>query len=531
MADMIVRFLGEEYSFPEELKEYVVYCNEFEKINSRLSQELLAIMKKKILADDENEQTAVGDIEQTLKDKMRNEGKQVISMLAKYNIFDITESDVVDSNKGFIYYDEVYKNMMQGLQKNLADKLQRILDGWDDAQDVAYSQITGTGISMYSNSIIAHMTLAAFETSTIKKQCQQADKVYENAMNALERNSNSEFERKNAEVMIKIYPEIAKALGMFVSDLMEIFLNKLQVNNIYDYSKAKPFNMKRSSELLNNISLVDDKKGVLVQAFRNCPYNPDVYAKALELGFVDFDTFKTAKEFYQDSILLNVVEDYCKKNLKSDKIADVISILAYYKDVETRDIWRSMYSKEINGIESKYIDLHTALKDNVYLCRWIKDNITNSTDALLKKPNDEIMNNITKNIDNIVSESEYQKYSSVDLISPDILRLDDSQSTDRSGINAEIVSKLMERIKEYIIEAIKRRDVYLDAQKKYDDGIRKINDEISVTKQELSELGLFAFSKKKEMNAVIADKESELERFKKDNAPDKLFNAFEKMYI
>lgn len=531
MADITVKFLGEEYSFPEELREYVVYCNEFEKINDRLSKELLIIMNKKIMADEEGESSAIGDIEQKLKNKMRNEGKQVITMLAKHGILDVTESDVVDSNRGFTYYDEVYKNMMQDIQKNLADKLQRILDGWDDAQDAAYSQITGTGISMYSNSIIAHMTLAAFETSTIKKQCQQADKVYENAMNALERNSNSEFERKNAEVMIKIYPEIANALGMFVSELMEIFLNKLQVNNIYDYSKAKPFDMKRSSELLNNISLVDDKKGVLVQAFRNCPYNPDVYAKALELGFADLDTFKTAKEFYQDSILLNVVEDYCKKNIKSDKIADVISILAYYKDVEARDIWRSMYSKEINGIESKYFDLHTALKDNVHLCRWIKDNITNSTDTLLKKPIDEIMNNVTKNIDNIVSEKQYQKYISMDIISPDTLRLDDSQSTDRSGINAEIISKLMERIKEYITEATKRRDVYLDAQKKYDDGIQKINDEISEMKQKLSKLGLFAFSKKKEMNAAIADKESELERFRKDNAPDKLFNAFEKMYI
>lgn len=36
-SDIIeVSFLGENYQFPKELAQYVLYCNEFEKINDRL---------------------------------------------------------------------------------------------------------------------------------------------------------------------------------------------------------------------------------------------------------------------------------------------------------------------------------------------------------------------------------------------------------------------------------------------------------------------------------------------------------------
>ena len=47
MSDIMVRFLNESYTFPEELKQYVIYCNEFEKINNRLQKELICTMKKK----------------------------------------------------------------------------------------------------------------------------------------------------------------------------------------------------------------------------------------------------------------------------------------------------------------------------------------------------------------------------------------------------------------------------------------------------------------------------------------------------
>jgi hypothetical protein len=463
---------------------------------------------------------------------MIKEGKNIISLLSKAGIFNVTESEIIHSNKGYIHYEDTYKVMMNGAKQILMDSMQSWLKGYEQAQTSAYSQVTGTGISMWSNSMIAHATLAAYETSTIKKQCAKAEKEYQMVMESLDKRTNSEEERKYVNLFaVKIYPEIATSFSMYTNELMNFYLEKLQEHTIYNYSKIIPYDIKRSSELLNNISLVDDKKSVLIEAFKNCPYNPDIYAKALDLKLYDLDTFKTAKEFYQDSVLVNVVEDYCKKNLKSNKVSNAISILAYYKGAETKDIWRSMYGRDINGIESKYIELHAAIKDNAYLCRWIKDYITSSTDTLLKESIDDITAEIKKRIDNIVSENLYEKYITMDLIRPETLRLSNSQSTDRGNINTEIAFTLMECVKEYIKEATKRRDEYLVAQRQYEKGVEKINTEISYMKNDLSALGLFAFSKKKELNSSIARKESELEAYKKDNVPDILYTAFEKMYI
>lgn len=60
--------------------------------------------------------------------------------------------------------------------------------------------------------------------------------------------------------MMETYPKIAEVFGIFVSKLMEIYLNKLEENSIFKYSKVKPYDIKHSSELLNNLSMVEDKK-------------------------------------------------------------------------------------------------------------------------------------------------------------------------------------------------------------------------------------------------------------------------------
>ena len=148
MAEVTVKFLGSDYTFPEELKQYVVYCSEFEKINDELSKALLATMKLPSIVSGEPSQA--GDVEVKLKEKMRQEGKKIIPLLAKHNIFDVTESDLIDNNKGYLMYEEAYKTLMRGLSQNLAEEMQAFLDGYEDAQRSAYSQVTGTGISMYS---------------------------------------------------------------------------------------------------------------------------------------------------------------------------------------------------------------------------------------------------------------------------------------------------------------------------------------------------------------------------------------------
>lgn len=529
MADIAVKFLGKEYSFPEELKQYVVYCNEFEKISDTLSNALLVTMKRPSITGDEPSQA--GEVENGLKQKMRQEGKKLIPMLAKHNIFDVTEGELVDNNKGYLMYEEAYKTMMNGLRMNLAEEMQAFLEGYEDAQRSAYSQVTGTGISMYSNSMIAHMTLAAFETSTVKKQCEKADRDFERAFDSMNARNASIREKKDVEVMMKTYTSIAEAFGVYVTELMETYLNKLQVNSVYDYSKVKPYSIKRSSELLNNISMVDDKKSVLEQAFMSCPYNPDIYAKVLELGICDIDTFTTAKEFYQDSLLIGVVEDYCKKYLKDfDKVREPIAVLALYKGKSGIDVLRSLYSSELDSVESKYRVLGTVLTNQRALDEWIRKNISQQTQGIINTAADKIKNKVHSSVNGIISESNYQKFVSMGLLSADKLRLQDSAETELSGINLEIENKLVSCINAYIQEAVSRKKKCDEAYAQFNADVKKKNEAISEKQNELNGLGMFAFSKKKELKAVISDMESDLSKYKYDNEPKDLQKAFERMY-
>lgn len=356
MAEENVMFLGEVYSFPTELREYINYYNNFEKISDRLSDLLITIMKKPKVSGEVGEPDQLSDLESKFIEKMKQEAKQVILMLAKHNIFDITESELIDKNKGYCYYKEVYKNCFNQIKQNFIDEIDEFMAGMKSAQQSSYSQIKGTGISMYSNSIIAHMTLAAFETSVIKKQCKMADRQYIVAMESMNKSTTSERERKDVAVMLKTYPEISKAINMFVSELIDVFFTKLQNYSIFDYSKIKRYDIRRSSELLNNISLVDDKKSVLIQAFKSCPYNPDIYQQVLLNDLFDIDTFKTAKHFYQDSLLLGIIEDFCKKNIDNyNKTQDIISVLAYYYGTDEKSVLSSLYSDKLNSIKNSII--------------------------------------------------------------------------------------------------------------------------------------------------------------------------------
>lgn len=530
MEDVVVKFLGSDYLFPKELKKYVVFCHEFEKISNRLSQALLVTMSRPTIIGDEPSQS--GEVETTLKENMRKEGRLIISMLAKYNIFDTTESDLVDKNKGYIYYEDVYKNiMMHGLRENLMEEMNNFRSGIEQAHHSANSQITGTGISMYSNSMIAHMTLAAFETSTVKKQCENADKTYKKAMELLIAQGTSTRDKNDAEVMIKTYAEIAKAFGMFVSELMDIFLNKLQEHNVFNYSKIKPYNIERSSELLNNMELVDNKRSILIEAFKICPYNPDIYASLLELGICDLDTFKTAKEFYQDSLLLNVIENYCNENLKFyDKVETPISILAYYKDVSITDILKTLYESELISIQSKYGELHGAIEDKRLLDKWIRKHINQQTESIVAYSLDTVRSNLEDFIKEIISPEQYLQFINIGILSMDILRLKNSAETELSKINLEIINALMAEFVLYVDDAKNRKQKVDEAYSKFNTEIKHKEDSISEKKKELLSLGVFAFSRKKELKIKIENMESDLIGYKLNKEPRDLKEDFEKMY-
>lgn len=335
MADVKLYFLDEEYTVPSELREFVGYLNDFDEIRNEVMSLLTSQMKLQKYTGGADEDFVY------FKTPLTKIGQKVIAMLSQKSIFDVTLDDVVYQNPGYIQLHTVCQETIQGMANILLNAMQDWKAGYENAYSSAASNITGSGVSIWTNSLSSALIYSAMEASTLKKQANKADKEYSMAMTLLSKRIDDSQKQQERNLLVnKYYPCAAEALNRFVSELMEFYISKLEQHGIFAYSLIKQYNLQRSTGILDNLGLVADKKGILKQAFICCPYNPDIYKAALDNGFADLRTFETAKYFMQDGILLEGVEEYCQQNYENrDKIAEVVKILALFIGADESQAW------------------------------------------------------------------------------------------------------------------------------------------------------------------------------------------------
>lgn len=340
MADVKLYFLGEEYTVPSELREFVGYLNDFDGIRNEVMSLLTSQMKLQKYTGGADEDFVY------FKTPLTKIGQKVIAMLSQKSIFDVTLDDVVYQNPGYIQLHTVCQETIQGMANILLNAMQDWKAGYENAYSSAASNITGSGVSIWTNSLSTALIYSAMEASTLKKQANKADKEYSMAMTLLSKRIDDSQKQQERNLLVnKYYPCAAEALNRFVSELMEYYIAKLEQHGIFAYSLIKQYNLQRSTGILDNLDLVADKKGILKQAFICCPYNPDIYKAALDNGLADLQTFETAKYFMQDGILLESVEEYCQQNYENrDKIAEVVKILALFKGADESQAWNVLES-------------------------------------------------------------------------------------------------------------------------------------------------------------------------------------------
>ena len=342
MADVKLYFLGEEYTVHSELREFVGYLNDFDEIRNEVMSLLTSQMKLQKYTGGADEDFVY------FKTPLTKIGQKVIAMLSQKSIFDVTLDDVVYQNPGYIQLHTVCQETIQGMANILLNAMQDWKAGYENAYSSAASNITGSGVSIWTNSLSSALIYSAMEASTLKKQANKADKEYSMAMTLLSKRIDDSQKQQERNLLVnKYYPCAAEALNRFVSELMEYYIAKLEQHGIFAYSRIKQYNLQRSTGILDNLDLVADKKGILKQAFICCPYNPDIYKAALDNGLADLQTFETAKYFMQDGILLESVEEYCQQNYENrDKIAEVVKILALFKGADESQAWNVLESEK-----------------------------------------------------------------------------------------------------------------------------------------------------------------------------------------
>lgn len=186
-------------------------------------------------------------------------------------------------------------------------------DGFERAAENAASQVTGSGYALISSSIIAHMAFAAMESSTIQSQEAKARRSLQASAAALQNQTTADKKQREwAYVCVEVYPAYIQIVEEFFLQLINRYLFVLEQNKIFAYSAVNSFSISRSSELLKNLDLVDDKEKVLIEAFKSCPYNVEIYKKLVDMDLLDSETEKTLIFYEQKEALVSSIHESLK---------------------------------------------------------------------------------------------------------------------------------------------------------------------------------------------------------------------------
>ena len=375
MSNMTVKFLGKEYSIPEDV---LVYLDLLKFTNS--SKDVLKTAFNRKLSNSD-----IGCIED--KDMATEINQQVgkfISMLCDKGIYNRTVNDYLRNNKGYELFSQTNKAAFEKAKAILMDKLDTLKYGVEDALYKKDASVTGMGFSIWSGSFVNHAIYAAMQASTIRDQEKAANAQYQKDMDNLFAKMDSDEAKAKREYIYNVYiPNMDVALTMFAYELLDKYISDLIENNKFDKNALNFIDIARSNELLENLTLSNDKSVILENAFAACPYNSAVYMHALKLEILDEDTFETANVFQQGSKIIS----FLKESLGTADYPNFVepnyysaSLLARYENKSANDVLYQHTASYANAVIREYEKIVRAL-DNLNQCR----------DYLRKLNDDEIL--------------------------------------------------------------------------------------------------------------------------------------------
>lgn len=534
MGYVVVKFLGEEYQVSETINEFLSYDELLTPIRTKMLNMISTDVKRdsRLSWDADTMTSHIHGTADKYRRLIEDATELLVKKLLELGVYDVTSNDLLKevTSIGDINALEkiTFATLLQEGQKYVDMKNA----GAARAYNYAARNITGSGVRVFTSSFSTLVINSMVERSILLSQAKKADREYEEAVRNISAQTINALDTLYREVMVKeFYPSIVQTLLEFDSKVMSVFLVELTTHGKFDFESVEKYNMQKAEEMLKNINQVQDKVGFLKQAFLTCPFSLEVYEVCLRYGLLDKETFDTAKYFGFADELAESIDSIIRENLKNTvKITPLITILALHRGTDEIGIWKKIYESTLENIEDTYKSFSIALSDKRELDKWIRQNICQHTGEIIKMSLEKVKDKVHLIVNDVVSQKSFQKFTNMGLLSAETIRLKDSLETDLEGINVEFEQKLVACIDVYIQVAKIRGQKYDEAYDKFSAEVKKKNDAIAERKTELDSLGMFAFTKRKELKNVISDMETELYKYKSDKEPKDLQRAFERMY-
>ena len=534
MGYVTLKFLGKEYQVSEAVKEFLHYDELLTPMRSKIIQTLSQDIKKDAagLTFGPHVANYVMHNVDVYKKLMRDCADVLVNELLTLGIYDVTTDNLLETTTEIADVEKLGMTILKSMLSE-GDRFVKMKSaGMERAYKSAASNITGSGLMVFTNSIATLAINSVVESAILMSQAKQADREYEEAVRAINRSTRSGLDRLVGETLVKqYYPAVMDILVQFNIKITSAFLVELTQHNKFDFASVKKYDMKKAEQMLTNISRVPDKVDFLQQVFDMCPFSLELYEKCLDEGLLDSETFKTAEYFEFADNLVEKMDGYIQGHLQNRKvIKPIIAILANYRKTDELTIWRNIYKDTIFSIEGTYKNFSLALEGQCYLDRFVRQFVDSNIANVACKNEADISELVSKAVCSIVSQETYSEFTEIGLLNPENIRIEKSSAVELSQINAELIKELTAATMAYVEEANRRLKLYEESKARLNEAIRTMQSEVDRMKTEKDRLGFFSFSKKKELSSQIQQKEREMSEYEKTHESKRLWEDFEKMY-
>ena len=534
MGYVALKFLGKEFHVSEAVKDFLHYDQLLNPVRAKTLQMLSQDMKSDATKLTFSSSTTYHLQGRTAAyQKIMEECADVlVNELFARGVYDVTVNGLLSQ----IPYIQKLDKLVEDTMTTVLHEGERYSEmqnrGIEHAYRSAASNITGSGVTIFTSSITTLMLSSAVEYGILSHQAKQADKEYDEAVRAIRRSTIHAIDKMTCEVVIKqFYPSLMQILMDFMNKIMPLFLYELASRGKFDFESMENNSLTKAEQMLTNISRVPNKVEFLQQVFVTCPYYFELYEVCLNHGLLDSETFQSAKYFDLADALVEKMNEYIQLNVQNkDKIKPIISILANHQNVEAVVIWKRVYNKTIKIIENTYKLFKAALTNKQTLDKVIRQYIGTKTKQVAVLQDDSVRRILLTKLNSLLTEDVFAELSELKVLSIEDIRLEASQAITLEESNAEIVCALVAVIMEYIEEANRRWQRYEESRNQMNCYIADMKAQIQQLTVQKENLGFFAFSKKKELAQAIEEKTKQITVYQNTHESHSLLADFERMY-
>ena len=339
MINMTVKFIGKEYSIPQDVLTYIDLLDFTDSVQRQLTSAFVRKLKNELNQGNVgclDDKVMASDIEQQV-------GK-FIARLTEHGIYDRTINDYLRKNEGYKLISKVNAAALDEAKRALKQQMTDWLEGYEDALDKKDASVTGLGFSIWSGSFVNHAIYAAMEASKVNEQEKAAVEEYQKDMTELDARLESRKSEEEKRYITDTYiPHMEAAITVFSYELLDTFISDLIQYGKLDKDVLNYIHIDRSNDLLKNLGLSQNKEAVLFKAFEACPYNIAVYMQAMKYDLLDYESFQTAKLFKHGSTIISFLEENLGGAPNSEKKR------LNFKNVELLSLYSSRMLREITS--------------------------------------------------------------------------------------------------------------------------------------------------------------------------------------